>query len=488
MKQRSDTCPQFADPAHPGFIPGRGAVLVPVCVKLRDPGFRPSRERTQRAGVQVCLLGKDRKLCTPLRPVHHPHPLFCVSRLCWHLLTRHSAVRSVTSHGETWSKRGMNPFLLAAPWLAFPLIVPFILRRRPRLRDFAPAATQLPFVSVIVPARNEAINIDPCVGSLLESDYPHKEIIVVDDGSTDATGDIAHAMAESDANLLRVIEPEPLPANWIGKCWACWNGYQQARGDLLLFTDADTRHLAELLPRAVAALEQSGAGLLTILPRQLMESFWERVVLPHVFLAITMRFARAAAVNRTHNPRDAIANGQFLLMTRSTYERIGTHQAVRASVVDDLAIAQRVVEVGDQLLVVHAPEYLQTRMYRSLPEIIEGWSKNLALGAQLAFPRFIATLLPWLAVLLGIVLWVAPPLLLLATFFLTEIASLRAWAFIATLAALAGWVYVNLHMRAGLSSAFLYPLGALVTAYLMARSAWRGHRVEWRGRSYRVEI
>jgi chlorobactene glucosyltransferase len=382
----------------------------------------------------------------------------------------------------------MNPFLLAAPWLAFPLVVPFILRRRPRLRDYAPLGTQLPFVSVIVPARNEAINIGPCVGSLLESDYPHKEIIVVDDGSTDATCDIAHAMAERDANLMRVIEPGPLPANWIGKNWACWNGYQQARGDLLLFTDADTRHQAQLLPRAVAALEQTGAGLLTILPRQIMESFWERIVLPHIFLVITMRFVRTAAINRTRNPRDAIANGQFLLMSRSCYERIGTHEAVRSSVVDDLAIAQRVVAAGEQLLVAHAPEFLETRMYRSLPEIVEGWSKNLALGAKLAFPRPIATLMIWLAVVLGIVLWVAPPLLLLATFFLAELASIRAWAFIASLAALAGWFYVYLHMRAGLSGAFLYPLGALVASFLMARSAWRGRRVEWRGRSYRVPI
>jgi chlorobactene glucosyltransferase len=382
----------------------------------------------------------------------------------------------------------MNPFLLAAPWLAFPFIVPFILRRRPRLRDFSTSGSTTPFVSVIVPARNEAVNIGPCVGSLLDSDYPHKEIIVVDDESTDATGDIVRAMVERDGDQLRIIEPQPLPPNWMGKCWACFSGYQQARGDLLLFTDADTRHNREVLSRSVAALEQSRAGLLTLLPTQLMESFWERVVLPHVFLGITIRFARTAAIQRTHNPRDAIANGQFLLMTRNCYERIGTHQAVRTSVVDDLAIAQRVVAAGDNILVVHAPDFLETRMYRSLPEIIEGWSKNLALGARAAFPRWIAPLVLWLAVALGLLLWVAPPILLIFSFLSPVLAPLRAWTFLASTGALAGWIYVYLHMRAGLSGAFLFPLGALLTSFLLARSAWRGRHVEWRGRSYRIQI
>lgn len=380
----------------------------------------------------------------------------------------------------------MNPFLLAAPWIAFPLLVPFLLLRRPRLRDVAPATGAQPLVSIIVPARNEAINIGPCLATLQDSCYPNKEIIVVDDGSTDATGDIARAFAERSGGELRVIETEPLPPDWIGKSWACWSGYRQARGELLLFTDADTRHDDDLLPLAVSALQQSGVSLLSLFPRQIMESFWERVVLPHVFLGISLRFASAARINRTRNPRQVLANGQFLLMTRSSYERMDGHHSVRSDVVEDIALAQRVVASGERLLLLHAPDYMETRMYRSLPEIIEGWSKNLALGARRAFPARFAPVVLWLAVALGLLLWVVPPMLLLASLFFGQLAPLRAWAFYASVGALLGWLYVHLFMRSGVTAALLFPLGALLTCFLVARSAWRGSRVVWRGRTYDV--
>jgi chlorobactene glucosyltransferase len=378
----------------------------------------------------------------------------------------------------------MNPILQAAPWIAFPLLVPILLRRRPGLRDFAPATGELPLVSIILPARNEAHNIGPCMATLLASDYAKREIIIVNDGSTDATGDLARALAERARLEVRVIETRPLPPGWIGKSWACWSGYQEARGELLLFTDADTRHEPPLLSRAVGALQTAGASLVTLLPRQQLETFWERVVLPQIFLGISARYANAARVNRTRNPRQVLANGQFLLLKRASYERIEGHYAIRGQVVEDVALAQRLVSQGQSMLLLHATEFMQTRMYRSLAEIVEGWSKNLALGARMAFPAILGRLAPWLVALLQLILWVVPPLLLLGSLFVPSLSPLRVWALTASSAAFLGWLYVHLHMRSGITPALLFPLGALISAYIVARSAWRGRRIEWRGRRY----
>ncbi len=380
----------------------------------------------------------------------------------------------------------MRLLLLSAPWLLFPMLAIVLLRRRPRIRDYEPAYGDLPLVSIIVPARNEAINIGPCLASLLSSSYPRKEIIVVDDGSTDATGDIARALAERAEREITVISTAPLPEGWVGKSWACWTGYRESRGELLLFTDADTRHGTELLGHVVGAQQKTGAGLVSLLPRQRLESFWERVILPHVFFGIMLRFPSSHLVNRTRNPRNVIANGQFMLLPRPSYEAFGGHQHVRGQVVEDAAIAQAVVRLGRRMLLAHAHDEMETRMYRSLREIVEGWSKNLALGARISLPPALGTLALWIGVLAGIGLWVVPPVVLLAGFLVRTLAPFREWAAITSGASLAGWLYTDLRMRAGITAALLYPLGAVFTSFLLVRSAIRGNRVAWRGRHYRV--
>src|SRR5687767_4141658 len=243
----------------------------------------------------------------------------------------------------------MLNFVLAAPWLLFPVLAVILLRRRPRITNYEPAYADPPLVSIIVPARNEAINIGHCLSSLVTSSYPHREIIVVDDASTDSTGDIARAFADREPGQITVVNNDPLPEGWVGKSWACWTGYQRSRGELLLFTDADTRHGEDLLAHAVGAQTRTSAGLVSLLPRQRMESFWERVILPHIFLAIMIRFPNSDRVSRTRNPRSVIANGQFMLLPRGTYEAIGGHRAVRGYVVEDLAIAQAVVRSGQRM-------------------------------------------------------------------------------------------------------------------------------------------
>lgn len=374
-------------------------------------------------------------------------------------------------------------WLLAAPWLFILAVIAYrYANRRPHLREYAPAATG-PALSVIIPARNEALNIEGCVRSILRAPYQPLEVLVADDRSTDETAAIVERLAQAPEarSRLRLIRGAEVPPGWFGKQWAMIQAYRQARGQLLLFTDADTHHEPELIPRAVAALQTEHAHLVSVIPRQEMKTFWERLIQPQVFLALQSRVGDLRNVNRTRLEWQAIANGQFILTTRETYERVGTHDAVRNTVAEDLALAQTYVRHGLDLFLAHATDFMSTRMYRSLHEIVVGWSKNLALGAPLVMPpiRPLRRAIPYL-IWLPSLFWVAPPLW---------------WAFgpqwteaamAATALSLITWIVVYANEHAPLLYALLYPFGALMTAYIMIRSAARGARkVEWKARLYR---
>lgn len=378
--------------------------------------------------------------------------------------------------------------LAALPWLLVAVLLPLLVRNRPRLERIAPVTDGTgPLVSIIVPARNEAENIGACIATLLDAQYPRREIIVVDDHSTDGTADIARILAARGGGVLRLIESEPLPDGWVGKCWACWQGYQAAQGDVLLFTDADTRHDEMLLGHALGALQKSGASLVSVAPRQLMDGFWERTVLPHIFLLIYVRFRDLERVNRTRNPRDVIANGQFLMFPRADYEALDGHRAVRGEVVEDLRLAQRTVASGRRLFIARADRLMETRMYRSLGDIVEGWSKNLALGSRTTVDGWLRPALPWLAALTLVLLWVVPPLLLGLSLFGVVTPALRGWASLATGASVAFWILAYARMQVPVPNALMYPVGGLAAALLFLRSAARGGSVGWKGRTYQVD-
>jgi chlorobactene glucosyltransferase len=380
-----------------------------------------------------------------------------------------------------------SQLLLALTWLLLVLLVPLIIVRRVRLMKSAPPApADAPMVSVIVPARNEATNISICIASLLNSLYPRFEIIVVDDDSVDGTGDIVRILAEHADGRVRVVEGAALPPGWLGKPWACWQGYQQARGDVLVFTDADTRHEDMLLGRAAGALLDTGADMVSIMPRQLMGSFWERLILPHIFTLLWMRYHDLQRINRTRNPRIVIANGQFIMVRREAYEAIGGHEALRTEIVEDQKFAQRLVAEGRRIYIAHAENLMETRMYRSLRGIIEGWTKNLALGSSRAAPGWIGAFTPWLIAISVIGAWVAPPVILLATLLTPLGGWVQGWSLAVTAFSLLFWMLMLTLQRVPLPYAAVYPVGALVTALLFVRSALRGPRVAWKGRVYDV--
>ena len=374
------------------------------------------------------------------------------------------------------------PLLLALPWLA---VLAFLLlwARVPReLPTHAPA--RQPPVSVVVPARNEAANVAACVGSLAASSYPSFEIIVVDDRSEDGTAELARAVGADHARSLRVVEGAPLPEGWLGKPWACAQGAGAASGEVLLFTDADTVHGPDLLGRAVAALEQDGADLLTVVGRQVMGSFWERLVQPQMFLTLIFRFfdvERAAASGRW---RGVIANGQFLLFRREAYAELGGHAAVKDEVAEDLAFAQIVVRSGRRLSLRMAEGAFATRMYRSLGEIVAGWSKNFIMGGLATMPPRLRPLVVPVSTVVGVTLWLVPPVTLVAALAGVGGEGLLAWALVTVAASFLLWTNLTRRMGAPAAYGLLYPLGAAVGMMIFLLSWWRGRRVVWKGRSY----
>lgn len=355
-----------------------------------------------------------------------------------------------------------------------------LARKTPSLSQYPPASDG-PHVSVIIPARNEAETIATSVTSILASQYSNIELIVVDDRSTDDTATIVESLQRDDTRL-HLVRGSPLPPDWYGKPWACVQGAREARGEVLLFTDADTVHSPLLIAHAVTALSATGAGLLTVSPRQLCVSFWERLVMPQIWLLLGTRY-HPRVVNRAKRSRDVIANGQFVMTPRSTYEMIGTHEAVKGEVAEDLALAQRYHRRGERVWFAFAERLMATRMYRDLPHIIEGWSKNIYLGGRLSFPDepLLRAFVP-LGLSLALLFWLVPPIvLLLAPVFPTVHVAMMIAAALSALF----WMAMSIAMRIPFWYGLLYPLGAAMALFIVWRSTWRGSaKVEWKGRVY----
>ncbi len=234
-----------------------------------------------------------------------------------------------------------------------------------------PAVTA-PAVSVIVPARNEEGCLGACLGSLVGQAEVGFEIVVVDDGSTDRTREIAGSFAG-----VQVVDAGPLPAGWSGKNNALTAGVRLAKGEWLLFTDADTVHRPGSLARALAEAQAQGAALLSYSPEQEVHGFWERAVMPVVFAELAGRY-RPAEVSDPGSAA-AAANGQYLLISREAYEAVGGHAAIAASLLEDVALARAVKRSGRKIFFRFGGDAVRTRMYRSFGQMREGWTKNLAL-------------------------------------------------------------------------------------------------------------
>ncbi|MCI0609817.1 MAG: glycosyltransferase [Anaerolineae bacterium] len=363
----------------------------------------------------------------------------------------------------------------------------------------APPPTHAPLISVCIPARNEERNIRACVEAMLAQDYPNLEVIVLDDRSSDATYEILRKLTlESDsllsrqtreqAPVLQIISGSDLPKGWAGKPHALFQTAAHARGDWLCFVDADTFVTSQALSSCYAKAIQTNADMFTIMTFQILGSFWEKVVIPLVLTALSVGFS-PRKVNDP-NRKDAIANGQFILIKRSTYDAIGGYESVKDQIVEDKAIAERVKWNGHRLIVADGMRVTRTRMYTSLPEMWEGWTKNIYLGLRdQPSMLMLGTFGGFIALVAAFFLPIWP---LTGIFWYLGGGGWMAGTVI--IKAMLFWVLL-IHERAKVARkleisswyAFTTPLGAGLFAAMMLASTWKvisGKGVTWKGRVY----
>jgi len=357
------------------------------------------------------------------------------------------------------------------------------LRGLAHLRAQPPAPTApsaWPAVSIVIPARNEAANLPALLSSLARLDPAPAEIIVVDDHSTDGTAAVARQAG------ARVLRPGPRPRDWLGKPWACAAGAAQARGDWILFTDADTVHGPAALATAVGRAAETGAGLVSVLPSHVAVARWERFQgIFHLLLAIATRTTDGLS-GRTGGER-RFCIGQFLLFSRRAYDAVGGHAAVRDRVAEDLAFAARVTRAGLGYQLVGAPGLLRVRMYPGgVRDFVAGWRRNFREGLRSAGLLGVAEISAVLGWLLGV------PLAAAAALATGHPGQALAWGAVYAATSL------EVHRRQALvmasappaAVAFGYPVFALLFAListLALADRLLGRPVSWKGRSIPVQ-
>jgi len=240
-------------------------------------------------------------------------------------------------------------------------------------------------ISVIVPARNEEASLGACLHSLVSQEGVSFEVIVVNDGSTDRTREIAGEFAS-----VSIVDAPVLPHGHTGKNNALVAGAAHAAGEWFLFTDADTVHTPGSLARSLQEAQRRGVTLLSYSPKQEVEGFLERAVMPVIFAELAATY-RPSKVSDPSSPA-AAANGQYLLIQREAYEAVGGHAAIASSILEDVALARAVKRSGRKIFFRYGEDAVCTRMYRSFAQLREGWTKNLVLlfpaPGQLAVLRF----------------------------------------------------------------------------------------------------
>ncbi|GIV65992.1 MAG: glycosyltransferase [Chloroflexota bacterium] len=343
-----------------------------------------------------------------------------------------------------------------------------------------PPASQKPLVSILIPARNEEGNIGGCVSSVLGQDYPHLEILILDDQSTDRTAEIVRRYRQQDDRVV-LIEGKPLPTGWLGKHWACQQLAEQSRGELLLFLDADTRLHPQAITHAVNTFFHERVQLLSVVPREIVKTWGERLIQPFflwaVYTVLPLGIARKVQLDWL-----TFTIGQFMLFDRRVYFEIGGHAAIRNDAVDDLAMGRRIVKKGFRWWLADGSDQVECRMYHSLSQVINGFSKNYfaAFRYNLLTYSFVFT---WLMV----VFW--EPLVVLffslsgikVNYFPIEKAGL------ATGLSLLIWGLVYARLKFPVYLAFFYPLTVLFNTLIAIRSfyltlrgtsTWKGRRLE----------
>lgn len=333
-----------------------------------------------------------------------------------------------------------------------------------------------PMVSILVPARNEEKNIARCVQSLLALDYPSFEVFVLDDQSRDDTRSILEKLSHTHSKL-KVLDGDPPAGNQVGKNWACSQLARKAQGELLFFTDADTFHKPETLRTIVTALEGEQADLLTGFPRQEVQTWGERFLVPFFSWAM-LCFNPLALAYRLRLPVLSSAIGQLMLFRREAYLAIGGHDGVSSSIVDDLMLVRKIKSNGMRWRVIYIADLISCRMYRNSRDAFYGFAKNL-------FAALDFRLLPFLFIFLWLAVMFWEPLIILMFMIFGQIPLVQA----SNLSICIGlsiilWLLPYIYLGIPYGIALLYPVTILaieMVAFTSLRNSLIGN-LSWKDR------
>src|SRR5277367_2195717 len=362
-------------------------------------------------------------------------------------------------------------------WVFYGLRVVYGAARLPWVKNFAPASdAQCPFISLLFAARDEEEKLPAALASLAAIDYPNFEIIAVDDRSTDATARILDDFAAAHPRF-RVVHVKELPAGWLGKPHALQRAYEASRGEWLIFTDADVWFKSDVVRRTLTIAQEKNLDHLTLFCDIQMVGFWEKVLI--TFFGLW--FHLATDPHGVSNPRSAayVGVGAFQMLKRPAYEAAGTHRRLAMEVVDDMKLGKIVKMAGFRSGVAVARDFLSVRWHAGAGNLIRGVTKNFFAAAS--FSLWLVTLSTAGTLLLNVVPF-------------AELPFVHGWplalAFVSVAIMLAFHAGVDVVMRVSPLYALTFPLGALILAYMLLRSAvvtLRQGGIIWRDTFYPLD-
>ena len=359
-------------------------------------------------------------------------------------------------------------------------------RFTPYLDKFENTSKTNPKVSIILPARNEEEFLGECLDSLVKQDYENYEIIVIDDSSEDKTGEIISEYAKKYPKIIPV-SAKPKPDGWMGKNWACMEGYGKATGELLLFTDADTKHAENVITLAVSHLNSFGLDALSAIPKMLTFDFWTNITLPMISTFLHTRFS---ALN-VNNPakKTGYFFGSFFILKKTTYQEVGTHEGVKQEIIEDGALGKKVKDAGYKMKMVRGEHLIEAVWARDKGTL---WNAL----KRLMVPLYLQSGKIAIGIFFAIVflLFVPFPILAISTSLAIESTSAKILCMTSAIASILIYVGAVIEVKVGLKLKLAYsvfaPLGSLVVilGFLSGLlQAKRTSAVTWRGRSYSMK-
>ena len=359
-------------------------------------------------------------------------------------------------------------------------------RLTPYLDKFENTCKTSPKVSIILPARNEGRFIAKCLDSLVQQDYKNYEIIAINDSSEDITGEIISDYAEKYSNIISV-SARPKPEGWMGKNWACMEGYRKADGELLLFTDADTNHSKNVISLAVAHLISFNLDALSAIPKMLTFDFWTRITIPMISTFLHTRFS-ALNVNDP-SKKTGYFFGSFFILKKETYEKVGMHKGVKHEIIEDGALGKKVKESGHKMKMVRGDHLIEAVWARDKSTL---WNALKRLMIPLYLQNGKIAIGIFFAVLF--LLFIPFPIFAASTALSVDIISAKILCITAAIASLLIYIGAIIEVKMGLELRLIHalfaPLGSLVvvlgflSGLIQAKST---SSVTWRGRSYSMK-